>query len=298
MSDSEDPVSQEHHEQDGDDLLLFHLPTLWYPVFDIAHFACAALQLRAEYGQSFARQHPVASCIAMVASSFAGSFLTSFALGLPAVSPLQREDKVLLAVLVWLAVFYSPRDFGHRLLKNRMVFLLFSGMKEIYRVRKIVRGISLALNHYPSSILIPVIIGVLKGNGSGFLRPLTRLICGVWRPEQTELLVPSLTTRYCVGASIVWISGKLLLDQPQLDKLLYNSLVVIFVSIKLLQSTDISWPKLLTYLWRKNAEDEAAKEGVKEDKMNTNDKVEGVQQIRKEYQSHLIRNDNEMKKRD
>ena len=38
-----------------EDLLLFHLLTLWFPIFDIAHFVCAAVQLRAEHGHQFAR---------------------------------------------------------------------------------------------------------------------------------------------------------------------------------------------------------------------------------------------------
>ena len=178
----------------------------------------------------FIRQHPLASCTAMIISSFAGSFLTSLALGLPGVSPLQREDKVLLAVLVWLAVFFSPQDLVYRLVKNKVVFLLVCVLKEMYRVRKIVRGISLAQSHYPSCILIPVLVGVLKGNGSGCIRPLTLLTCGVWKPCQSELLVPSITTRWCSAAAIAWIAGKILHTE-----LLYNTLVVITVTIKLVQ---------------------------------------------------------------
>jgi len=223
-------LPNKHHEQAEDDPLLFLLPTLWYPLFDIAHFICAALNLRTEHGPLHARQHPLASCTAMIISSFAGSFLTSLALGQPAVSPLQREDKVLLAVLVWLAVFFSPNDIVHSLVKNKVVHLFVCGMKEMYRVRKIVRGISLAQSHYPSSILIPVLVGVLKGNGSGFIRPLTLLVCGVWRPDQSELLAPSLTTRWCAAAAIAWISGKTLHTE-----LLYNTLLVITVTIKLVQ---------------------------------------------------------------
>jgi len=223
-------LPHEHHEQAKDEPLLFLLPTLWYPLFDIAHFICAAINLRTEHGPLHARQHPLASCTAMIISSFAGSFLTSLALGQPAVSPLQREDKVLLAVLVWLAFFFSPKDIVHRLVRNKVVYLVVCGMKEMYRVRKIVRGISLAQSHYPSSILIPVLIGVLKGNGSGFIRPLTLLVCGVWRPGQSELLVPSLTTKWCAAAAIAWISGKVLQTE-----LLYNTLLVITVTIKLVQ---------------------------------------------------------------
>ena len=52
MSDADAGVIGDAAEED---LLLFHLPTLWFPIFDIAHFVCAAVQLRAEHGHQFAR---------------------------------------------------------------------------------------------------------------------------------------------------------------------------------------------------------------------------------------------------
>ena len=48
-------LPNKHHEQAEDDPLLFLLPTLWYPLFDIAHFICAALNLRTEHGPLHAR---------------------------------------------------------------------------------------------------------------------------------------------------------------------------------------------------------------------------------------------------
>jgi len=241
--------------QSEENLLLFQLPVLCFPLFDVAHFTCAALQLRAEYGQLFARQHPVASCLAMLSSSFAGSLLASLALGLPAVSPLQREDKVMLAVLVWLFVFFSPLDVGHRLARSRLVFTLFSGMKEVYRVRKIMRGISLAQSHYPSSMLIPGLVGILKGNGSGLLKPLTGLICGVWRPEHSELLNPSLTTKLVALTAVFWVSGQLLVSFLSVQ-LLYSSLVLMFICCKMEQNLNLTgillrmFQQLLSQSWK------------------------------------------------
>eukprot|EP00092_Neocalanus_flemingeri_P030655 GFUD01033285.1.p1 GENE.GFUD01033285.1~~GFUD01033285.1.p1 ORF type:complete len:299 (+),score=101.70 GFUD01033285.1:70-966(+) len=265
-----------------EDLLLFHLPVVYYPLFDVAHFVCAALQLRKEHGQQFGRQHPVSSCVAMLSSSFAGSLLASLALGLPAVSPLQREDKVLLAVVVWLAVFFSPLDVVHRLLTNRTVFTLVSVMKEVYRVRKIVRGISLAQSHYPASKLIPFIVGVLKGNGSGLLKPLTRLICGVWTPSQSELLTPSQTTRCCAVAALAWLAGSLLVTQDQLDRqsgqLLYSSLVLLFVISKVEQSLDLTGQllRLLECVGLKHTKDEENLKHTKDENLKHKDEVNQV----------------------
>ena len=32
-----------------------------------------------------------------------------------------------------------------------------------------------------------VAIGTIKGNGSGVIKPVTRLLCGVWKPSSTEV---------------------------------------------------------------------------------------------------------------
>ena len=36
---------------------------------------------------------------------------------------------------------------------------------------------------------------MVQGNGSGILKPVCRLVRGVWRPISSELLMPSLTTK-------------------------------------------------------------------------------------------------------
>ena len=44
----------------------------------------------------------------------------------------------------------------------------------------------------PDHELAMVLIGVIKGNGSGVIKPVTRLICGVWKPASSEV-----STHYC-----------------------------------------------------------------------------------------------------
>ena len=43
-----------------------------------------------------------------------------------------------------------------------------------------------------------MLVAVIKGNGSAFMTPVSRLIRGIWKPEATELLKPSVTTKECV----------------------------------------------------------------------------------------------------
>ena len=81
-------------------------------------------------------------------------------------------------------------------------------IKEIYRAKKTLGGINDAAKVFPDQELLMVMIGLLKGNGSGFMKPLTRLICGIWRPSSTELLAMSLTSKECLVAAVVMVADQ------------------------------------------------------------------------------------------
>jgi len=53
-----------------------------------------------------------------------------------------------------------------------------------------------------------VVIGTIKGNGSGVIKPVTRLLGGVWKPASSEILEMSVTTKECAVAAVL-----LVLDQ-------------------------------------------------------------------------------------
>ena len=57
--------------------------------------------------------------------------------------------------------------------------------------------------------MIILMIGTLKGNGSGFMKPITRLIIGDWVPTKTEILKMSATTKECVAASFFLLGHEL-----------------------------------------------------------------------------------------
>ena len=38
---------------------------------------------------------------------------------------------------------------------------------------------------------------LFKGNGSGFMTPITRVVRGDWKPAANEILKPSVTTKMC-----------------------------------------------------------------------------------------------------
>ena len=47
-------------------------------------------------------------------------------------------------------------------------------VKEIYRAKKTLGGINDAAKVFPDQELLMVMIGLIKGNGSGFMKPVTR----------------------------------------------------------------------------------------------------------------------------
>ena len=82
-------------------------------------------------------------------------------------------------------------------------------VKEIYRAKKVVGGMKDASKLFPDNELLIIAIGTLKGNGSGFMKPVTRLISGNWNPSRSELLQVSVTTKEC------FVAGALLLADTQ-----------------------------------------------------------------------------------
>ena len=57
------------------------MPATWAPLFDICHFILAALAVRKEVGIPFSRSNPLATWLATMTASFAGSFIANPLLG-------------------------------------------------------------------------------------------------------------------------------------------------------------------------------------------------------------------------
>merc|ERR1712013_730389 len=121
------------------------LPSAWSPLFDICHFILAALAVRKEVGHGFSRSNPLATWLA-------------------------NEFNVLLATLIWWGVFYSPGDLVYSLAKNQLLYVPICVVKEIYRAKKTLGGINDAAKVFPEQELLMVMIGLIKGNGSGFMK--------------------------------------------------------------------------------------------------------------------------------
>jgi len=210
------------------------LPAAWSPLFDICHFILAALAVRKEVGVGFSRSNPLATWLATMTASFAGSMIANPLLGKPILGAMSNEYNVLLATIIWWGVFYSPGDLVYSLAKNQVLYVPICVVKEIYRAKKTLGGINDAAKVFPDQELLMVMIGLIKGNGSGFMKPFTRLVCGTWKPESSELLKMSVTTKECFVAAILMVADQSgYLPAPVSGDLLYLVIISVFLVVKL-----------------------------------------------------------------
>jgi len=181
---------------------------------------------------AFSRKHPFASWLSCMISVFAGGILAALLLGEPPIAPLKNNQMVLLATVTWYAIHYSPFDICYKVAKFLPLKVVMAVMKEFYRVKKINDGVTHAAKLYPNAYLILVIIGIIKGNGSGFMKLAERLSRGVWTPSAFEGLTPSFTTKASVVASLIFVLDKKteLIAAPH--ALVYFTLCIFFVYFK------------------------------------------------------------------
>jgi len=208
------------------------LPAAWSPWFDVAHFLLSALAVRKEVGKPFSRSNPLATWVATLTASFAGSMVANPLLGKPVFDSLSNEYNLYLASAIWWAVFYSPGDVVYTLTTSQAVYVPVCVVKEIYRAKKIVGGISDASKKYPDHEIIQVAVGLIKGNGSGFIKPITRLVTGKWAPGSSEILKMSVTSKECLVAAVLLVAHAAGYVPLALD-LLYLGIVSTFLVVKL-----------------------------------------------------------------
>ena len=89
-------------------------------------------------------------------------------------------------------MFFSPFDVFYKFVKFTPVKIVLSVLKEVLRVRKVYEGVAHALHIYPDSYVIIVLVGCMKGAGSGFLVIADRFIRGFYLPNTSEILHPTL----------------------------------------------------------------------------------------------------------
>merc|ERR1719244_1710594 len=134
---------------------------------------------------------------------FAGGLLVNPICGEPVLAALGDSYKLAMATALWFALYYCPQDLVYNVSKMFPVRIIMYTIKGLYYPKKVLAGMKHAQHELPGNFLAMIVIAVCKGNGSGVLKPVCRLVRGVWRPLSTELIVPSLTTKYCVVACLL-----------------------------------------------------------------------------------------------
>lgn len=134
--------------------------------------------------------------------------MANFLLNEPVISALGNTQQVLLATVVWYLIFYSPFDVLFRTCNFLPIKLALNCMNEVYNCKVIYQGILHAAKIFPDSYFIMALIGIVKGNGSGFTRLLERLIRGSWSINVLEFMHPSFTTKISALTTIVFITNR------------------------------------------------------------------------------------------
>lgn len=204
-----------------------------YPYFDIANYALMCMMVREDDrptadGQVLSRRHPLASWISSMLMCFSSVLLVNLILGEPLVTPFTNHRDMLTASAVWYAINYSPFDIIYKLSKFTPFKVIIYSMKEIQRASKVHHGVHLASKLYPHAYVIICVVGVLKGAGYYYMRIVERLVRGTWIPTSNEILQPTLATKACLIASLLFIFDEAgLIDLPHQQ--LYLAIVAFFI---------------------------------------------------------------------
>ena len=141
---------------------------------------------------NFHKRHPLACYLSSMLSCFGGGMLVHFLLGEPILDDFKNHQNLVVATACWYLVFFSPLDLFYKFVKLLPVKMALCLCKEIQRARKVQDGVQHAIHLYPSSYVIIVLVGALKGAGSGFLSVIDRMNRGFFAPNANEILHPSL----------------------------------------------------------------------------------------------------------
>lgn len=211
-----------------------------FPYFDIAHYILMCYHVREDIHThqpqflNFHKRHPLACYLSSMLLCFGGGMLVHFLLGEPILDDFKTHQSLVLASACWYLIFFSPFDIVYKLVKFLPIKIVLSVCKELLRVRKINDGVSHALHIYPTSYVIIVLCGSLKGAGSGFLTIIERFNRGFFLPNSSEVLHPTFATKASFVAAIIFTLERKEILTALPRSLLFFCVVVFFVYVKIM----------------------------------------------------------------
>jgi hypothetical protein len=205
-----------------------------YPYFDVSNYILMCMMVRedgpqaATDSQALSRKHPLSCWLSSMLMCFASVIMTNWILGEALVTPFMNHRDLLTATAVWYAINYSPFDIVYKFCKFLPIKVIIYCLKEVQRASKVHHGVHLAAKIYPDAYIIICAVGILKGAGYYYMRIFERLVRGTWIPTSNEILHPTLATKGCLIASILFIldgEGHLNISHH----MLYLSIVSFFI---------------------------------------------------------------------
>lgn len=205
-----------------------------YPYFDVANYALMCMMVKedgpppASDSQALSRKHPLSCWLSSMLMCFSSIILTNIILGEPPITPFTNHRDILTATAVWYAINYSPFDIVYKFCKFLPIKVILYCLKEVQRASKVHHGVHFASKVYPDAYFIICVVGILKGAGYYYMRMFERLVRGVWITTSNEVLNPTLATKACLIASILFILD----DKGYIEiahHLLYLGIVAFFV---------------------------------------------------------------------
>ena len=149
-----------------------------------------------------------ASWVSSMMVCFAGALIVNPLCGESPLEFLEDPIRIAIATLLWYLMFYSPKDVVYNISKILPVKVPLYLIKGLYYPKKILGGIKHAKHVFnKQNILAIILIATLKANGSGFIKPFARLARGTTDNIAgcLETMKPSVTTKYCLVCSVLYV---------------------------------------------------------------------------------------------
>jgi len=190
--------------------LLYDLPKDYPLVFDIIHYVVCLQAERLDMGDKFAettQNNPLASWMASLLLCFAGGFLVGPMCGEPILDAVNDPLRLAIFTVLWYLMFYSPGDHFYILSKLKPLKIVMYLGKGLYYPKKIAAGVKHAKHVFSGNLIAYIIIATVKANGSGFIKPLARLVRGTSDnfAGSLESMKPSVTTKYCFISALLYV---------------------------------------------------------------------------------------------
>nr|ACO15448.1 Trimeric intracellular cation channel type A [Caligus clemensi] len=204
--------------------MITNWPSILYPLFEICDAARVSLKLNHEHGH---KVHLFGLWSATILNCHAGNLLSHLLRGKPALDAFNNVTYIALVSFIFLLIRFTPGKLVEKFLRIPPIEVTSIMLCEVFRSHKILKGINEGQLAYPGTFWPSILIGSIRGNGSGWMKPIRAIILNdpssVFKSEWHS---PS------SGARLAILSAILLTFSNQ-DPFIFNSLVGLLVSIEL-----------------------------------------------------------------